>query len=150
MIEEEQKTPSSSTENLEATSATATREKPTIVCIEDNPEMIEIIRLFLERHGFKFIGIVEGHKGLEIIRNTKPQLILLDLMMPEMDGWEVNQQLKADKELSHIPVIMVTAKSQSIDRIIGLEIAKVNDYITKPFNPQELLASINKVLETDL
>jgi DNA-binding response OmpR family regulator len=147
---EEQNPPPVFVEDQKETSVAAVREKPTIVCIEDNPEMIQIIRLFLERHNFRFIGAAEGREGLEIVRKIKPQLILLDLMMPEMDGWEVNQQLKADNELSRIPVIMVTAKSQSIDKIIGLEIAKVEDYVTKPFNPQELLASINKVLGTNL
>jgi len=72
--------------------------------------------------------------------------VLLDLMMPDMDGWEVYQQMKADEALRHIPVIVVTAKAQSIDKVLGLHIAKVDDYITKPFGPQDLLASVNKVL----
>jgi len=74
--------------------------------------------------------------------------VLLDLMMPDMDGWEVYQQLKSDDELKHIPVIIVTAKAQSIDKVLGLHIAKVDDYVTKPFGPQELLQSIEKVLST--
>jgi DNA-binding response OmpR family regulator len=75
-------------------------------------------------------------------------LVLLDLMMPDMDGWEVYQQMKADDELKNIPVIVVTAKAQSIDKVLGLHIAKVDDYVTKPFGPQELLQSVNKVLGT--
>jgi DNA-binding response OmpR family regulator len=67
-------------------------------------------------------------------------------MMPDMDGWEVYQQMKADEELNDIPVIVVTAKAQSIDKVLGLHIAKVDDYVTKPFGPQELLTSVNKVL----
>ena len=67
-------------------------------------------------------------------------------MMPDMDGWEVYQQIKSDDELKHIPVIIVTAKAQSIDKVLGLHIAKVDDYVTKPFGPQELLQSIEKVL----
>jgi len=70
----------------------------------------------------------------------------LDLMMPDMDGWEVYQQMKADPELKNIPVIVVTAKAQSIDKILGLHIAKVDDYVTKPFGPQELLQSVERVL----
>ena len=73
-------------------------------------------------------------------------LVLLDLMMPDMDGWEVYQQMKADPEIRDIPVIIVTAKAQNIDKILGLHIAKVNDYITKPFGPSELLQSIQTVL----
>lgn len=81
-----------------------------------------------------------------MIREHSPDLILLDLMMPEMDGWEVYQQIKADEKMKKTPVIVVTAKAQSIDRVLGLHIAKVDDYIAKPFSPQELLTSVEKVL----
>ena len=81
-----------------------------------------------------------------MIRESKPDLILLDLMMPQMDGWEVYQQIKAEEKTRNIPVIVVTAKAQSIDRVLGLHIAKVDDYIAKPFSPQELLTSVEKVL----
>jgi DNA-binding response OmpR family regulator len=80
------------------------------------------------------------------VRKLKPDLVLLDLMMPDMDGWEVYQQMKTDDALKAIPVIVVTAKAQSIDKVLGLHIAKVDDYVTKPFGPQELLQSVNKVL----
>lgn len=82
-----------------------------------------------------------------MIRDEKPDLILLDLMMPDMDGWEVYQQIKAEESSKDIPVIVVTAKAQNIDRVLGLHIAKVNDYIAKPFTPQELLHSIEKILK---
>lgn len=117
-----------------------------VVCIEDEPEMIELIKLILGRKNFKLIGAVGGHEGLGVVRKEKPDLVLLDLMMPDMDGWEVYQQMKADEELNDIPVIVVTAKAQSIDKVLGLHIAKVDDYVTKPFGPQELLTSVNKVL----
>lgn len=120
--------------------------KRLVVCIEDEPEMIELIRLILARKNFELIGAVGGREGLETVRKLKPDLVLLDLMMPDMDGWEVYQQMKADKELRDIPVIVVTAKAQSIDKVLGLHIAKVDDYVTKPFGPQELMASINRVL----
>ena len=80
------------------------------------------------------------------MRRLKPQLVLLDLMLPDLDGWAVYQQMKIDEDLKHIPVIIVTAKDRSIDKLLGLHIAKVDDYITKPFGPQELLNSINKAL----
>jgi DNA-binding response OmpR family regulator len=76
-------------------------------------------------------------------------LILLDLMMPDMDGWEVYQQIKADDRTKKIPVIVVTAKAQSIDKVLGLHIAKVDDYIAKPFSPQELLESVDKVFDAE-
>jgi two-component system, OmpR family, response regulator VicR len=117
-----------------------------ILCIEDEPEMIDLIRLILSRRGFEIRGANGGKEGLEIIRNEHPDLVLLDLMMPEMDGWEVYQQMKADEATKNIPVIVVTAKAQSIDKVLGLHIAKVDDYIAKPFSPQELLTSVDTVL----
>ena len=120
-----------------------------VVCIEDEPEMIELINLILGRSNFELVGAVGGREGLNVVRQTRPDLVLLDLMMPDMDGWEVYQQMKADKDLRDIPVIVVTAKAQSIDKVLGLHIAKVDDYITKPFGPHELLESIRKVLHLE-
>ena len=121
-------------------------EKKKVLCIEDEPEMIDLIKLILERKGFEVLGAVGGKEGLEVIRREMPDLILLDLMMPEVDGWEVFRQMRADEQMKDIPVIVVTAKAQSIDKVLGLHIAKVDDYVTKPFGPQELLRSVNKVL----
>jgi len=123
-----------------------TIEQKRVVCIEDEPEMIDLVRLILGRKGFKVIGADGGIEGLEIVRREKPDIILLDLMMPDMDGWEVYQQIKADAELRSIPVVVGTAKAQSIDKVLGLHIAKVDDYITKPVGPQELLESVEKIL----
>ena len=116
-----------------------------ILCIEDEPEMIDLIRLILGRRGFDVVGAAGGKEGLEKVRENPPDLILLDLMMPDMDGWEVYQQIKADEKTKDIPVIVVTAKAQSIDKVLGLHIAKVDDYIAKPFSPQDLLNSVDKV-----
>ena len=121
-------------------------EKKVVVCIEDEPEMIDLVKLILGRKGFDLVGAVGGREGLETVRRLKPDLVLLDLMMPDMDGWEVYQKMKADDELKDIPVVVVTAKAQSIDKVLGLHIAKVDDYVTKPFGPQELLHSVRKVL----
>ncbi len=117
-----------------------------ILCVEDDPEMIDLIRLILGRRGFEVIGAAGGQAGLQAIRQQLPDLVLLDLMMPDMDGWEVYQQMKADEKTRSIPVIVVTAKAQSIDKVLGLHIARVDDYIVKPFSPQELLHSVEKVL----
>jgi DNA-binding response OmpR family regulator len=117
-----------------------------LVCIEDEPEMIDLVRLILSREGYEVIGAPGGVKGLQTVEDLKPDLVLLDLMMPDMDGWEVYQRMKANPNTRHIPVIVVTARAQSIDRVLGLHIAKVDDYITKPFGPAELLKSIERVL----
>jgi len=119
-----------------------------ILCIEDEPEMIDLIRLILGRRGFDVHGATGGTEGLKLVRETHPDLVLLDLMMPDMDGWEVYQQMKADEATRHIPVIVVTAKAQNIDKVLGLHIAKVDDYIAKPFSPQELLNSVEKVFSS--
>jgi len=124
-------------------------ERKKILCIEDESEMIDLMRLILERQGFDFVGAEGGQAGLDIIRRENPDLVLLDLMMPGVDGWEVYRQIRADEELRGIPVIVVTAKAQSIDKVLGLHIARVDDYVTKPFGPQELLASINRVFAAD-
>ncbi len=118
-----------------------------ILCIEDEPEMIDLIRIILGRRGFIVSGATGGREGLEKLAQQKPDLVLLDLMMPDIDGWEVYQQMKADDGLKDVPVIVVTAKAQSIDKVLGLHIAKVDDYIAKPFSPEELLASVERVLQ---
>jgi DNA-binding response OmpR family regulator len=120
-----------------------------VVCIEDEPEMIDLIELILNRRDFELVGAVGGREGIDTVRRLKPDLVLLDLMMPQVDGWEVYQQMKADPELRTIPVIVVTAKAQSIDKVLGLHIAKVDAYVTKPFGPQELMASVNDVLNLE-
>jgi two-component system response regulator VicR len=119
-----------------------------IVCIEDHPEMIELVKLILGRRGFEVQGAIGGKEGLEILMQDPPDLILLDLMMPDVDGWEVYRQIKAKQELKHCPVIVITAKAQEIDRVLGLHIAGVDDYITKPFGPKELIKSVERFLGT--
>lgn len=118
-----------------------------ILCIEDETEMIDLIRIILGRKGFEVEGATGGEEGLKKIHERKPDLVLLDLMMPDIDGWEVYQQMKADETTREIPVIVVTAKAQNIDKVLGLQIAKVDDYISKPFSPEDLLSSVEKVLE---
>lgn len=118
----------------------------TILCVEDEPEMIDLIGLILSRKGYKVQGATGGVEGIRLIKELHPDLVLLDLMMPDMDGWEVYQQMKAEASLRDIPVIIVTAKAQNIDKVLGLHIAKVDDYIAKPFSPQELIDSVDKVL----
>ena len=117
-----------------------------VLCIEDHPEMIELIRLILGRQGFDVDGAEGGRAGLKAMQENPPDLVLLDLMMPDMDGWEVYRQIKANDRLKEIPVIAVTAKAQGIDRVLGLHIAGMDDFITKPFGPRELVASVEHVL----
>lgn len=117
-----------------------------ILCIEDEPEMIDLIKLILGRRGYEVLGATGGIEGARLVRELLPDLVLLDLMMPDMDGWEVYQQMKADQTTRNIPVIVVTAKAQNIDKVLGLHIAKVDDYIAKPFGPQELMDSVERII----
>jgi DNA-binding response OmpR family regulator len=117
-----------------------------ILCIEDEPQMIDLIRLILANEGYEVIGADGGQEGLDLMRQEKPDLILLDLMMPEMDGGDVFHRMKEEVELRNIPVIVVTAKAAPIDQVLWINVAKVDDYVTKPFGPRELVESVEKVL----
>ena len=120
--------------------------KTKILCIEDEPQMIDLLRLILETHGYEVVGAEGGQEGLEAMRAEKPDLILLDLMMPDMDGGDVYQRMKQEADLGDIPVIIVTAKAAPIDKVLWINVAGVDDYVTKPFGPSELVESIERVL----
>jgi two-component system, OmpR family, response regulator VicR len=117
-----------------------------IIYVEDDPEIVELVSLILKRNGYKVSGFCSGKEGLAKINSEKPDLILLDLMIPDIDGWDIYQQLKSNDTTSDIPVIIISAKSLPIDQVIGLHVAHVDGYITKPFHPQDILDNIEKVL----
>jgi CheY-like chemotaxis protein len=117
-----------------------------ILCIEDESQMIDLIRLILENKGYQVLGAEGGQQGLDMMRAEQPDLILLDLMMPEMDGGDVFHHMKEEVDLRDIPVIVVTAKAAPIDKVLWMNVAKVQDYVTKPFGPRELVESVEKVL----
>ena len=117
-----------------------------ILVIEDEPQMIDLIRLILETRGYRVIAAQGGEEGLDTMRIERPDLILLDIMMPEMDGGDVYHRMQQEPELSQIPVIVVTAKAAPIDRVLWMNVAQVDDYVTKPFGPDDLLNSVERVL----
>lgn len=123
--------------------------KKTVVYFEDDNDMVELVRIILNREDYQVRGVSDGLTGIQLIQETLPDAILLDLMLPDMDGWEIFRQLKNDPTTAGIPVIVITAKAQSIDKVLGLEIAKVDDYISKPFRPNELIERINKILAVE-
>ena len=116
-----------------------------ILVIEDEVNIIELIRMNLEMHGFNVISSVTGEEGIEKTLNEFPDLILLDLMLPGMDGLEICKRIRMEKATSKIPIIMLTAKSEEMDKVIALELG-ADDYITKPFGIRELVARIKAVL----
>jgi CheY-like chemotaxis protein len=117
-----------------------------ILCIEDEPQMIDLIRLILETGGYQVVAAQGGEEGLEMMRSEQPDLILLDIMMPEMDGGDVYHRMQQEPELIQIPVIVVTAKAAPIDKVLWMNVAQVDDYVTKPFGPDDLLTSVERVL----
>lgn len=117
-----------------------------ILCIDDEPGVVELVSLILKSQNIQVDGAHSGTQGLEDMRANPPDAVLLDVMMPEMDGWEVYKEMRADAALKHIPVIIVTARNSSFEEIIARERAGVSDYVTKPFLPEDLRKSLAKVL----
>jgi two-component system alkaline phosphatase synthesis response regulator PhoP len=117
----------------------------TITIIEDESNIVELVKYNLDREGYHTISASNGRKGLELVRQELPDLVILDLMMPEMDGITVCKQLRADAQTKSIPIIILTAKSEEADRVLGLEMG-ADDYVTKPFSPRELVARVRAVL----
>jgi len=112
-----------------------------IVIIEDDEDLIALLRYNLQKEGFRCIDAQTGKGALELCRQVRPDLLLLDIMLPDCDGLEICKKLRADPDLTHIPVIFLTARAAEADRIIGLEIG-ANDYVVKPFFVRELIARI--------
>lgn len=119
---------------------------PRILCIEDEPGMVDLLRLILESAGYTFLSAKDGLEGLELMRREHPDLILLDLMLPRVGGAEVLIQKKQDPAIQDIPVIAVTAMSSPFDQIMWKRRTEIQDYITKPFMRKQLLSSIERVL----
>jgi CheY-like chemotaxis protein len=120
--------------------------RPKILCIEDEAGMLDLLRLILESAGYSFLGARDGQEGLEVMHRERPDLVLLDLMLPEVGGAEVLLRKKQDPVIQHIPVIAVTAMSTPFDQIMWRHRTEIQDYITKPFMRKQLLSSIERVL----
>ena len=119
--------------------------QPHILIIEDEEHIVELIKFNLESNGYKVSYAFNGRDGIKRVEMEKPDLVLLDLMLPEIDGIDVCNRIKNNRELKQIPIIMLTAKSSETDKIIGLEIG-ADDYMTKPFSIRELLTRIKVIL----
>jgi DNA-binding response OmpR family regulator len=113
-----------------------------ILVVDDEAHIVELVRLYLERDGFRVDGASDGTQGLRLNRELRPALVILDLMLPEVDGLEVCRQVRAE---SDVPIVMLTARDEDIDKIVGLELG-ADDYLTKPFNPRELVARVKAIL----
>ena len=120
-------------------------QKKTILIVDDEPDIVETLKMHLELEDFECLVSYDGHRGLEVAMSDKPDLIILDLMLPGMDGYKVCRLLKFNETYKHIPIIMLTAQVQEENRILGEETG-ADHYMTKPFVVEELVAKINELL----
>ncbi len=112
-----------------------------ILVVDDDREVVRLIRAYLEQAGFEVLAAYDGDTAVHVIRRDRPDLLLLDLMLPGMDGWAITRLVRADPSLAHIPIIMLTARVDDTDKIVGLELG-ADDYVTKPYNPREVVARV--------
>jgi two-component system alkaline phosphatase synthesis response regulator PhoP len=115
--------------------------QPTILVVDDDPEIVKILRNYLIQAGYSVVTAGSGQAALDTILTTQPDCVLLDVMLPDLDGWQVTRRLRADRRVAGTPIIMLTARVDDTDKIVGLEMG-ADDYVTKPFNPREVLARV--------
>ena len=117
----------------------------TILVVDDDPNIVELAALYLEQEGFRVQAAGDGAKTLDLIARQPPALLVLDLMLPQVDGWEVCRRVRSGKSVPDLPIVMLTARDDDVDKIVGLELG-ADDYVTKPFNPRELVARVKAIL----
>ncbi len=116
-----------------------------ILVVDDDKQLVRLLRTYLEQTGYQVLVAYDGESALHIIRRERPDLVLLDLLLPDRDGWEVTRVVRGDPGLTGLPVIILTARADDQDKIVGLELG-ADDYVTKPFNPREVVARVRAVL----
>ncbi|MGD9317388.1 MAG: response regulator transcription factor [Anaerolineae bacterium] len=116
-----------------------------ILVVDDDKEIVRLLRAYLEQAGYQVVVAYDGETALHLFRRERPDLAILDLMLPDRDGWDVTRIVRGDAGLSATPIIMLTARVEDQDKIIGLELG-ADDYVTKPFNPREVVARVRAVL----
>ena len=114
----------------------------TILVVDDEPNIVELAKLYLEQEGYRVEGVGKGNDALSRLSSAKPSLIVLDLMLPDIDGFEVCREIRKKND---VPILMLTARKEDVDKIVGLELG-ADDYLTKPFNPRELVARVKAIL----
>jgi len=122
--------------------------KGKILIVEDDRDIVEMVEYNLREQGYETLSALNGEDGVELARRQRPNLIILDIMLPIMDGFEVCRTLKSNDITAQIPIIILSAKSQETDKVVGLELG-ADDYVTKPFSPRELIARIRAILRRD-
>ncbi|WP_407357245.1 response regulator transcription factor [Methanolobus sp. WCC5] len=120
---------------------------PKVMVVDDEPDTIDLVKLILESENIDVVGAKSGFECLEFIDRERPDAVLLDIMMPDMNGWETFHKIKEKQPL--LPVAMLTVKSQEFDKMLGLHVLKADDYITKPFSRKELIKRTKELLEME-
>jgi len=115
--------------------------KKRILVVDDDKEVVRLMRGYLEQSGYEVLVAYNGESAMHIMRRDNPDLVLLDLMLPDRDGWDVTRTVRNDPKLMHMPIIMLTARVSDTDKIVGLELG-ADDYVTKPYNPREVVARV--------
>ena len=116
-----------------------------ILIVEDEKDILQLVKLYLEKEGFRTVSAMNGMEGLRQVKAEQPDLIILDLMLPEMDGPEVCKRIRLNQDTALLPILMLTAKAEESDTVIGLELG-ADDYVTKPFSPKALVARVKALL----
>ena len=116
-----------------------------ILIVDDDKEIVRVVRAYLEQAGYYTLTAYTGETALHIVRHDRPDLVVLDLMLPDRDGWDITRIVRGDPALANLPIVMLTARVEDSDKIAGLELG-ADDYIPKPFNPNELVARVRAVL----
>ncbi|MCJ7716201.1 MAG: response regulator transcription factor [Anaerolineales bacterium] len=116
-----------------------------ILVVDDDRDIVRLVRSYLEKAGYQVVTAYDGETALHMLRREQPHLLILDLMLPDRDGWDVARLVRSDRQLAATPIIMLTARVEDNDKIVGLEIG-ADDYITKPFNPREVVARVRALL----
>lgn len=118
---------------------------PRILVVDDDKDIVRLVRGYLSQSGFEVLAAHDGESALHMIRSERPDLVVLDLMLPGRDGYAITSTVRSEPQLSSLPIIMLTARVDDTDKIVGLELG-ADDYITKPFNPREVVARVRSVL----
>lgn len=116
-----------------------------ILVVDDDKQITRLVATYLEKAGFSVLTAFDGENALRVIRHERPDLVVLDLMLPKQDGWEITRRVRADEHLATIPILMLTARVEDTDKILGLELG-ADDYLSKPFNPREVVARVRAIL----
>jgi DNA-binding response OmpR family regulator len=117
----------------------------TILIVDDEANIVELAQMYLEQEGYRVESALDGERALHMVAQKTPDLLVLDLMLPKIDGWEVCRRVRIGTDVPDLPIIMLTARDEDVDKIVGLELG-ADDYMTKPFNPRELVARVRALL----